>query len=53
MPTIGIPKECDSKETRISATPDSVKKLTGLQGVEVLLESGLGDPIQVSDHAFD
>ena len=53
MPTIGIPKECDSKETRISATPDSVKKLTGLQGVEVLLESGLGDPIQVSDHAFE
>ena len=53
MPTIGIPKECDSKETRISATPDSVNKLTGLQGVEVLIESGLGDPIQVSDHAFE
>ena len=53
MPTIGIAKECDSKETRISATPDSANKLTGLQGVEVLIESGLGDPIQVSDHAFE
>ena len=53
MPTIGIPKEFDRQETRISATPDSVKKLSYLEGVEVLIEKGLGQSIQVQDRDFE
>ena len=53
MPTIGIPKEFVRQETRISATPDSVKKLSYLEGVEVLIEKGLGQSIQVQDRDFE
>jgi len=53
MPTIGIPKESNSKETRVAATPDSVRKLTSLKGVEVMIESGLGARLKVSDQEYE
>ena len=36
---IGVPKEILPGETRVAASPDSVKKFTAL-GVEMLIESG-------------
>jgi H+-translocating NAD(P) transhydrogenase subunit alpha len=53
MPTIGIPKESNNKETRVSATPDSVRKLTSLKGVEVMIENGLGDRLKVPDQEYE
>ena len=48
---IGVPKEIVPGETRIAASPDSIKKFTGL-GVEVLVESGAGAGAQMSDEAL-
>ena len=45
---IGVPKEIVPGETRIAASPDSIKKFTAL-GVEVLVESGAGAGAQMSD----
>ena len=52
MPTIGILKECNRLETRVSAVPNTVKKLISLEGVEVSVESGLGVPVKISDEAY-
>ena len=48
---IGVPKEIVPGETRIAASPDSIKKFTAL-GVEVLVESGAGAGAQMSDEAL-
>ena len=48
---IGVPKEIVPGETRIAASPDSIKKFTAL-GVEVLVESGAGDGAQMSDEVL-
>ena len=48
---IGVPKEIVPGETRIAASPDSIKKFTAL-GVEVLVESGAGTGAQMSDEAL-
>ena len=48
---IGVPKEIVPGETRIAASPDSIKKFTAL-GVEVLVESGAGVGAQMSDEAL-
>ncbi len=45
---IGVPKEIVPGETRIAASPDSIKKFSAL-GVEVLVESGAGTGAQMSD----
>ena len=48
---IGVPKEIVPGETRIAASPDSIKKFTAL-GVEVLVESGAGHGTQMSDEVL-
>ena len=48
---IGVPKEIVPGETRIAASPDSIRKFTAL-GVEVLVESGAGVGAQMSDEAL-
>ena len=48
---IGVPKEIVPGETRIAASPDSIKKFTAL-GVDVLVESGAGAGAQMSDEAL-
>ena len=48
---IGVPKEVVPGETRIAASPDSIKKFTAL-GVEVLVESGAGAGAQMSDETL-
>jgi NAD(P) transhydrogenase subunit alpha len=45
---IGILKEIVPGETRIAASPDSIKKFAAL-GIEVLIESGAGAGAQLSD----
>tara|TARA_B100000029_G_scaffold515608_1_gene623510 strand:- start:1703 stop:2833 length:1131 start_codon:yes stop_codon:yes gene_type:complete len=51
MTTIGIVKESQNEETRVSATPDTVKKFISL-GFEVLVESGSGFGSLISDEDF-
>ncbi len=51
MVTIGIVKESGSGETRVSATPDTVKKFIS-SGFEVLVESGCGSGSLISDEDF-
>src|SRR4051794_8553620 len=41
MPVIAVTKERRAGETRVAATPDSVKKLTG-QGFSMVIETGAG-----------
>ena len=48
---IGVPKEIVPGETRIAASPDSIRKFTAL-GVEVLVESGAGAGAQMSDETL-
>ena len=45
---IGVPKEILPGETRVAASPDSVKKFTALN-VEMLVESGAGEAASISD----
>ena len=45
---VGIPKERRANETRVAATPETVKKLKAL-GLEVLVESGAGAGANYSD----
>ncbi len=48
---IGIPKEVYLNESRVAATPDTVKKLQKL-GFEVLIESGAGEAANFPDNAY-
>ncbi len=50
--TVGIPKEIFAGEQRVSATPDTVKKLQKL-GFEVLVESQAGAAASFSDEAYE
>jgi NAD(P) transhydrogenase subunit alpha len=45
---IAIPKERRAGETRVAATPETVKKLKGL-GLDVTVESGAGEAAHFSD----
>jgi NAD(P) transhydrogenase subunit alpha len=45
---VAIPKERRAKETRVAATPETVKKLKGL-GLEVTVETGAGGDAHFSD----
>jgi NAD(P) transhydrogenase subunit alpha len=49
---IVIPKETDPHETRIPLLPSETGKLVQL-GAEVVLESGIGNPIHISDTAYE
>jgi NAD(P) transhydrogenase subunit alpha len=46
--TIAILKERRANETRVAATPETVKKFRGL-GVDVVIESGAGEGAHISD----
>ena len=46
-----VPKERDAEESRVAASPDTVKRLTGL-GAEVTVESGAGAASRMTDEAF-
>jgi NAD(P) transhydrogenase subunit alpha len=48
---IAIPKERRAGETRVAASPEVVKKLTGL-GFEVTVETGAGLNAAITDDAF-
>ncbi|MGC7497806.1 NAD(P) transhydrogenase subunit alpha [Pandoraea pneumonica] len=48
---IGIPKETVGGETRVAATPETVKKLVGA-GHRVTVERGAGDAASVPDAAY-
>jgi NAD(P) transhydrogenase subunit alpha len=48
---IGVPRETNRGETRVAATPPTVKQLIGL-GYEVTLESGAGELSSFADDAY-
>ncbi|MFN3076006.1 MAG: Re/Si-specific NAD(P)(+) transhydrogenase subunit alpha [Alphaproteobacteria bacterium] len=48
---IAIPKERRAHETRVAASPDTVKKFIGL-GFEVVVETGAGDGASLPDRLF-
>jgi H+-translocating NAD(P) transhydrogenase subunit alpha len=48
---IGVPRECTGGETRVAATPTTVKALIGL-GYEVTIESGAGAASSFADDAY-
>ncbi len=50
--TIGIPKEIFENESRVAATPDTVKKLQKL-GFEILIQSGAGESANFPDEAYE
>lgn len=51
MTTVFIPKELRPGETRVAATPDSVKRMIKL-GLKVTIEHGAGLSSSFSDHEF-
>src|SRR5688500_14960362 len=50
-PKLFVPKERAAGETRVAATPDSVKRLIKL-GFEVVVEAGAGGPSHILDTAY-
>jgi NAD(P) transhydrogenase subunit alpha len=48
---LAIPAERRPNETRVAASPESVKKLTAL-GIDVVVESGAGAPASFTDAAY-
>ena len=48
---IFVPKETDAGESRVAASPDTVKKLAG-KGAELIVESGAGARSRITDAAF-
>jgi proton-translocating NAD(P)+ transhydrogenase subunit alpha len=48
---IAIPKERRAGETRVAATPDTVKKLKGL-GLEIVVEAGAGKSANFADSDY-
>ncbi len=49
---IAIPRERRQGETRVAATPETVKKLKGL-GLDVIIETGAGDAPRISDADYE
>ncbi|MGI8890276.1 MAG: NAD(P)(+) transhydrogenase (Re/Si-specific) subunit alpha, partial [Chthoniobacterales bacterium] len=49
---IFVPRELQSGETRVPLVPEAVKRLVGL-GAEVSIEAGLGEPVSISDEAYE
>ena len=45
---LAVPKEVREGETRVAATPESVKKFKGL-GLDVVVEAGAGQGAKISD----
>ena len=49
---IAVLKETRAHETRVAASPESVKRLTAL-GAELVVEAGAGDAAAISDAAYE
>ncbi|MGH8440213.1 MAG: NAD(P)(+) transhydrogenase (Re/Si-specific) subunit alpha, partial [Pseudomonas sp.] len=49
---IGVPLETQTGETRVAATPETIKKLIG-QGHQVTVQSGAGINASVPDSAYE
>ena len=49
---LAIPKERSDGETRVAASPETVKKLAGL-GIDVVIETGAGDAAALPDKQFE
>lgn len=49
---VAVPTETKDNETRVAATPDTVKRLTGL-GAEIVIQSGAGKHSGISDSEFE
>jgi NAD(P) transhydrogenase subunit alpha len=49
---IGIPSETRFGETRVAATPETVKKLTASGQHAVVVQTGAGDRACISDHMY-
>jgi H+-translocating NAD(P) transhydrogenase subunit alpha len=49
---IGIPTEIRDFETRVAATPETVKKMVGL-GCQVVVQKGAGERASVTDSAYE
>ena len=49
---MAIPRERRQGETRVAATPETVKKLKGL-GLDVVIEAGAGDAPRISDADYE
>lgn len=47
-----VPREREGGETRVAASPDTIKKLVGL-GATVTVESGAGEASRIPDAAFE
>ncbi|WP_185983642.1 Re/Si-specific NAD(P)(+) transhydrogenase subunit alpha [Aureimonas mangrovi] len=47
-----VPREREGGETRVAASPDTVKKLAGL-GFAVTVENGAGEGSRITDDAFE
>lgn len=52
MTTVFVPKEVQEGETRVAATPETVKRMTKL-GLKVTVEPGAGDASNLSDKAYE
>ncbi len=52
MTTIGVLKECSVGESRVAATPQSIKKLISL-GYKVLIERNAGAKASFPDHLYE
>ena len=52
MARIAIPAETAANETRVAATPETVKKYTAL-GCDVVMQRGAGDGARFTDAAFE
>src|SRR4051794_4780002 len=48
---IAVPAEADEIETRVAATPETVKKFIGL-GADVAVEAGAGAGARITDAEF-
>ena len=48
---IAVPAEADKLETRVAATPETVKKFVGL-GAEVVVQAGAGSASQIGDDDY-
>ena len=49
---IAVPKEADPIETRVAATPETVKKYIGL-GAEVAVQAGAGEGSRITDAEYE
>ena len=49
---IGIIKEMAAGETRVAATPETVKKMAAIPGITIVMESGAGNASSLLDEAY-